>query len=168
MVPDTDLQLQIALRPLADTVAPPVDPADKMATEQLRLVMATLAMVRERAPVERRLVRRQIEDDIALAERIVRVAGIGEDALADVVDSARAALADPELGTAELAAMRSQLTNTTADAIASAGNEAAHEIGSIMIQGSRAPLERLRAWCMPSGFEPDPSVIPALETLLKA
>jgi hypothetical protein len=167
MVPDTDLQIQIVLKALSDTIAPAVDPTNKMATEQLQLVIATLAMVRERAPVERRLVRRLIEDDMALAEQLAGLAGIGcAQALLGASAAARAALADPELGTVELADVRSNLTKVTAMAIASAGEGGVSQLGPIVVEGSRASLERLRAWCLPSGFEPDPSAIPVLETLL--
>ena len=58
MVPDIDLQLQVAIKALSDAIAPAVDPDDKMATEQLQLVIATLTMARERLPVERRMGRR--------------------------------------------------------------------------------------------------------------
>src|SRR3546814_6371792 len=67
MVPSFDLQLQAAIKALSDTVGPAVDPADKVASEQLHLVIATLGMVRERLPAQRRFIRRLLEDAVAIA-----------------------------------------------------------------------------------------------------
>src|SRR3546814_20596692 len=50
MIPDLDLQLQVVIQALKDTVMPAVDPAHRMAIEHLRLSIATLSMVRERLP----------------------------------------------------------------------------------------------------------------------
>src|SRR3546814_16465351 len=51
MIPDLDLQLQVVIKALQDTVMPAVDPAHRMAIEQLGLSIATLSMVRERLPL---------------------------------------------------------------------------------------------------------------------
>src|SRR3546814_11599500 len=51
MIPDLDLQLQVVIKALKDTVMPAVDPAHRMAIEQLGLSIATLSMVRERLPL---------------------------------------------------------------------------------------------------------------------
>src|SRR3546814_20887185 len=67
MVPSVDLQLQAAIKALSDTVGPAVDPADKVASEQLHLVIATLGMVRERLPAQRRFIRRLLDDAVAIA-----------------------------------------------------------------------------------------------------
>ncbi len=165
MVPDIDLQLQVAIKALSDAIAPAVDPDDKMATEQLQLVIATLTMARERLPVERRMVRRLLEDDIALAERVA--ATVKDDGSMSVcIEGAKAALADPELGTSELAEARSELTNETARMIREIGADGVARLAPIIVEGSRVQLSRLRAWCLPSGFEPDPEAIPPLDALL--
>src|SRR3546814_15487978 len=51
MIPDLDLQLQVVIKALKDTVMPAVDPAHRMAIEQLGLSLETLSMVRERLPL---------------------------------------------------------------------------------------------------------------------
>src|SRR3546814_7700012 len=95
MVPSVDLQLQAAIKALSDTVGPAVDPADKVASEQLHLVIATLGMVRERLPAQRRFIRRLLEDAVAIAGAVN--ASEQDDGLAAAVVVGRAALADTEV-----------------------------------------------------------------------
>lgn|SRR3546814_284103 len=164
MVPSVDLQLQAAIKALSDTVGPAVDPADKVASEQLHLVIATLGMVRERLPAQRRFIRRLLEDAVAIAGAVN--ASEQDDGLAEAVVVARAALADPEMEAHELETVRANLTNLTANLIAAAGGEGLDRFGLAVARGSKMPLDRLRAWSIMSGFEPNPSTVPALNTLI--
>ena len=165
MVPDLDLQLQTAIKALGDNVKPAVDPDDKVAVEQLGIVMATLAMVRERLPSQRRFIRRLLEDEIALAVDVGDALGKGA-ILADDIAAARSALADPELDSAELAEIRSGLTSKTVSLIAQAGTAGLEALTPVVLKGAKPSLERLRAWCVPSGFEPYASEIKALDSLI--
>ena len=164
MVPSLDLQLQSAIKALSDTVSPAVDPADKMAAEQLHLVIATLSMVRERLPVQRRFIRRLLEDAVALAEAVN--ASENDGGLAEAVAAARASLADPEMEAHELEATRAELTSVTVRLIAAAGGEGLDRFGAAVARGSKVPLDRLRAWSILSGFEPDSSVIKPLDAMI--
>src|SRR3546814_11359836 len=91
MVPRVDLQLQAAIKALSDTVGPAVDPADKVASEQLDLEIDTLGTVRERLPAQRRLIRRPLEDAVASAGAVNTTEP--DDGLGDRRARARAALA---------------------------------------------------------------------------
>ena len=42
MVPDADLQLSVVIKALSEVVAPAVDPANRLAVEQLHLSIATI------------------------------------------------------------------------------------------------------------------------------
>jgi hypothetical protein len=165
MVPDLDLQLQTVMKALADNVKPAVDPADKVAIEQLGLVLATLAMVRDRLPVQRRFIRRLLEDEIALAEAVGRAVDQAGALAADIA-AARNALADPELDAPELEEIRSGLTSVTVSVIAQAGAAGLEQLTSVVLQGTKPSLERLRAWCIPSGFEPYATQLKALEAVI--
>ncbi|MBB4631625.1 hypothetical protein [Sphingosinicella soli] len=164
MVPSLDLQLQAAIKALSDTVSRAIDPADKMASGQLHLVIASLGMVRERLPVQRRFVRRLLEDAVAIAGAVNASEQDGR--LAEAVVVARAALADPEMEAQELEDVRSNLTSITANLIAAAGGEGLDRFGAAVARGSKVPLDRLRAWSIMSGFEPDPSAVPPLSALI--
>lgn len=165
MIPDIDLQLQIVLKSLSDIVAPAVDTTDKVASEQLQLVIATLKMVRDHVPLERRMVRRLLGDEIALADRIAAT-GVADRDLVDAVAVARDALGDPECDTVDLDHVRSVLTSRTVSVIAAAGARGVDSLAQAVIGGTKVPLDRLRAWCLPSGFEPDPAQVAALQSVL--
>lgn len=165
MVPDLDYQLQASLKALADNVTPAVDPLDKVATEQLKLVIATLTMVRERLPIQRRFIRRLLEDEIALATQVAITEG-GCAALQTQVDGAQAALADPELEAQELEDVRAGLAAATVAKIADAGQAGLARLAPVVLRGTKVSLDRLRSWCAPSGFESDPSSVTPIEAQL--
>ena len=165
MVPDLDFQLQVSLKALSDNVVPAVDPQDSVAKEQLNLVIATLTMVRNRLPIQRRFIRRLLEDEIALAAEVAAAIDDGADLKARA-DAASAALADPELEAHELEDVRAELAGLTVAKIAAAGQAGLASIAPIVLRASKAPLDRFRSWCIASGFEPDPSAVAPIETLL--
>src|SRR3546814_19281553 len=89
-----DLPRPAAIKALSVADGPAVAPADKVASEQLHLVIASLGMVRDRLPAQRRFIRRLLEDAVAIAGAVN--ASEQDDGLAEAVVVARAALADPE------------------------------------------------------------------------
>lgn len=168
MVPDLDLQLQAAIKALTDTVAPAVDPANRMAVEQLGLAIATLAMVRGRLPLARRMARRMVADAISLAQELSAAAGEDEGgALAGAAARARAALDDPAADTAGLDAAAAAINGAVADLVA-ASAELPHGavVEAIVIRRSRVALELRRAWNLPAGFEPYPERLASIESQL--
>ena len=70
MVPDPDLQLQVVIKALSETIAPAVRSDEKVAQEQLHLSIATLGILRQQLPMTRRYLRRLADDAIALADRL--------------------------------------------------------------------------------------------------
>jgi hypothetical protein len=171
MVPDLDLQLQVTIKALTDNVMPAVDPANKMAVEQLHLTVATLTMVRSRLPIARRFTRRSLEDDIAMLDSLHGLMPVADtaqaDALANATARARTLLADPEADTNALEDYRTILAEITVSIIRELqSGPAAAAVESLILDATRRSIERRRAWCLPSGFEPYPSRIPAIEALL--
>lgn len=171
MVPDLDLQLQVAIKALTDAVAPAVDPSDKVAVEQLHLAIATFSMVRDRLPFARRYARRQLEDAIELAHALHSAAQadsmLAFAALDRSAAAARMALADVEADTHDIEAAMDKLTDATVAIIAAAQNgPASAAVDIAVLQASAQPIERGRAWCLPSGFEPNPNAIRTLADLV--
>lgn len=171
MVPDIDLQLQVALKALRETVAPAVDPANKVAVEQLHLSIATIAMVRNRPPLARRFPRRQLADALALADAVARAArtdpSIDLAALNAAIAAGPALLTDADAETADFETTNAAVTEATLAVITAAQQSAA--IGAIdaaVLQASAPAIERARAWFLSAGFEPDPSAIRPLAALL--
>src|SRR3546814_17934705 len=92
MIPDLDLQLQVVIKALKDTVMPAVDPAHRMAIEQLGLSIATLSMVRERLPLAGLREWQDLANAIALGRAtVVEVSSI---ALEQAIGDGAALLAD--------------------------------------------------------------------------
>lgn len=168
MVPDIDLQLQAAIKALADTVMPAVDPGNKMAAEQLGLAIATLGIVRQHLPLARRLARRALGHAIGMATELSSVGGEKAAALARPLAAAEAALADPEADTADIDRARGAL-NEAICAFVDGESEgpAARAVEAVVIRRSRETTELARAWCLPAGFEPYPERLPLIESLLR-
>ena len=76
------------------------------------------------------------------------------------------ALADPELEASELEDIRADLAALTVGKIANAGEAGLAAIAPIVLRGTKAPLDRLRSWCIASGFESDPSSVKPIEAVL--
>lgn len=158
MVPDLNLQLQVSIKALQDNVRPAVSPDNKIATEQLHLVIATLELVRKHLSFQRRLVRRLLEDGVTLAEELAQRPGAT--ALEGAIAEAKAALQDAELEADQIEAARAKLTTILVAAVADASEAEADALARIVVRASQLPLERLRAWCLPSGFEPEADLRP--------
>lgn len=171
MVPDLDLQLQVALKALRETVAPAVDPGNRVALEQLHLSIATLTMVRERLPLARRFARRRLEDALDLAHAVAAAArkdaALDLAALDATIAASPALLLDPVAETADFDAAIAAVTAATLTVIRAAqGGNAIAAIDAAVLTASAPTIERGRAWFLAAGFEPDPTAIRPLATLL--
>jgi hypothetical protein len=160
MVPDIDLQLQVVIKALESSILPALDAANPQAAEQCQLALATLAFVRQRLPLHRRLVRKELADNLALAQSLC-----GAHDFTASTDCARSALEDAELDSAELAEVNATLLAELSAAVeASAGDR---EVAQRVIAAYKDRGERARAWFLPAGFELDEASIPTLNSLLK-
>jgi hypothetical protein len=168
MVPDLDLQLQATIKALTDAVMPAVDPANKMAVEQLGLAIATLGMVRARIPLARSAARRALADTLELAAEVASAAPAQAEELLGQIDGARAALSDAAAETTDLASVVRSLNAAICAVIdACADGPAANAVEAIVIRRSRAATDLGRAWCLPAGFEPYPDRLPTIESLVR-
>lgn len=165
MVPDSSLQLAVVIKALREVVAPAVDPANRLAVEQLHLSIATLGLVQQGLPLAHARARREMLNALALAEA-VRAAG-GGDALGEAMAGARATLDDPRTGEPALnEARRALLVQTEAAVAASAGTQAQQAVARAVVAASRAQFDLARAWCLGAGFETGTEGLPALDALL--
>lgn len=164
MVPDADLQLQVAIKALSEAVAPAIDPANRLAMEQLHLSIATLGLVRSGLPFQHRRARRELGDAAELAASIA-LAGAPRP---DLIDAARALLDDPAADEVVLDTLRRDLLEQIEAAVITAsGTPAERAVAKATVTGSRAALDLARAWCQPAGFEVRESVSPLDQLLSK-
>ena len=163
MVPDAELQLDVALKALREVVLPAVDPANGVAIEQLHLAMMTIGLVRERLPLRHRRARQELRNALDMAERLAAL-GAGGEAVASLADAARGLLADPAADEAALSTVRCALLAALEAVVAASGGDVA--IARAVVAASKAQTDLARAWCLPAGFEVGAEDLPALDTLL--
>ena len=87
MVPDAELQLDVALKALREVVLPAVDPTNGVAIEQLHLAMMTIGMVRQRMPLAHARARQELRNALDMAERLADL-GAGGGAVASLAEAA--------------------------------------------------------------------------------
>lgn len=164
MVPDLDLQLQVVIKALRDTVMPAVDPAHRMAVEQLGLSIATLGMVRSRLPLLNLREWQDLANAITLGRAVLADAPsiAVNDALKEAETLRELACPAPE---ARPAATRAILSAVSA-AVKTADDQLAATLMRTVVEYSQPALDLARAWGKSAGFEPDPDQVPEVATLL--
>ena len=162
MMPDIDLQLGVAIKALESTIAPALTDDNPLASEQCQLAIATLAFVRARLPMQRRMLRAELGDTVALARRLSKAAG--RPALEAAADRAATVLDDPACENEALAEAEARLASACTACIEAAENDDA--LTRLVVTAYARRVERGRAWVLPAGFELDPDSIPSLDTLL--
>jgi len=167
MLPDYDLQLRVVIKALEEVVAPAVDPENQLAVEQLRLSLATLGMVRDRVPFVEKCARKELGHALALAAQLRDEAPENEaDSLGPLIDEAHEALGSVNGDAQGLDRIRKALLSAVSSAIDTADPARVLQISKAGIAQTKPQIELQRAWCAPSGFEPDISTIASLEDLL--
>lgn len=164
MIPDLDLQLQVVIKALRDTVSAAVDPLHQTAVEQLGLSIATLTMVRERLPFASAREWQDLSDAIDLAQCIGDAATSEE--LPSAIAAGRAALCAVNPAPGLLVETRQTLLALVSEHVNMAPDEVALPLMRAVVDASKPATDLARAWSKPAGFEPDPGEVPELATLL--
>lgn len=166
MVPELDLQLQVVIKALRDTVMPAVDPAHRMAVEQLGLSIATLSMVRERLPFAGLREWQDLANAIALGRSTVAEAPSEE--LDAALRKGNALLADACPAPDARPAATRAILSLVSQAVRAADEVRAPALMRAVVEASRPALDLARAWGKSAGFEPDPDDVPEVAALLAA
>ena len=170
MIPEIDTQLAGVIKALSDNILPAVDTGNPMAAEQIQLCLATLGLVKAHLPDLHRYLRRDLETHLTLASQLQRLAnkaGVSVASAAPAIDASARTLADPEMGATEIEAQARQLKESIVELmVATRGTGVEREIATLVIKTEEIVLLRSRAWGIGMGFEPDPSQVPPLGTLL--
>ncbi len=166
MVPDPDLQLQMVIKALSETVSTAVDPDNKVAQEQLHLSIATLGMMRSRLPMTRRFYRALAQDALTLAKDLEEKTG-QSGTLTQAMNDVGQALTDPGIENEAIEQSRARLHEAITDHLAQIDKSLGTVARDIVMQGSLGSIERQRAWFVESGFEPNADRIPAISELIQ-
>lgn len=162
-----DIALKAALKSLNEVIAPAVDPQDKMAREQVALVIGLLTLVAQRLP-------HGFAYDL---DELARLSGLAREILpacpgssleaaqangADVIARARASPAEV---VEAIAALRSTLGDAAAH-LGARSDAAGKTAVRALLDASAAQLLRERSWVIAQGWESDPASVPVLSSLI--
>jgi hypothetical protein len=162
------LQIQVMIKAMEQVVVPAVDPANKIASEQAGLVLATLKNLEQRLPMWRTYLRDEVSRLVALADDIVAL-DMGNSAdLASLAEEGRAMFASASAEAVQLEAVAVNLRNAVGQKVGEQDQVHRSAIGKLIMDAAKIQLERERAWLLPFGFESDASSIPPIEQQLAA
>ena len=170
-----EIQIQAMIKAMVDVVLPAVDPEQKMAQEQARLVIGTLGLIASRLPVAYRFDRDQLDRYVSLSRELValdKADGGGQTVSkleslaergADVLQRARAEPAELESTVFDL---RAEVSSLLQSLHKSSSPEKWNKVNRLILDASRMEIDRERALVVAMGFEPKPGSIPPIESLL--
>ena len=170
-----EIQIQAMIKAMVDVVLPAVDPEQKMAQEQARLVIGTLGLIASRLPVAYRFDRDQLDRYVSLSRELValdQAEGGGQTVSkleslaergADVLQRARAEPAELESTVFDL---RAEVSSLLQSLHKSSSPEKWNKVNRLILDASRMEIDRERALVVAMGFEPKPGSIPPIESLL--
>lgn len=166
-----DIQIRSMIKAMKDTVLPALDPENKLAQEQARLVLGMLALMRRQLPIQFRFDCDELERliDLSQALRALDIDPmdeelIGEEAHAlNVLDGARSNPADV---LASIRHLRCVIGQRVTRLYALADSESRARLKELVVNVSREQLLRDRSLLLQQGWEPEPDALPAIETLL--
>ena len=169
-----EFQIQTVIKALSDVVLPALDPANKLAQEQMQLAIGTLHLVLKRAPLRYRYECHDLASLAALADTLQqRAADLPQAAPAlaalaasnarsrDVLQRAQAEPLELEDANLELGDRVGAVVTAVS---ASAEGERLRAIQAAVLEHAREQLQRERAWLSPQGWEPG---LPEVETLIR-
>jgi hypothetical protein len=168
--------LQTIVKAMSDVILPAVDPNNKLAQEQARLVIGMLNLVNSRLPLMYRYDRDELSRFLALASTLQSLAkdlpGAGEavaaldSTLESGADVLRRAAAEPgELEVANFN-LREKIGALITAVYSTTDFTKLEQIKAAITSHAREQLLRDRSWLISQGWEPDPAAIPDIETLI--
>jgi hypothetical protein len=170
------VQLASMIKAMKDVVIPALDSKNDLAVQQAQLVVGLLNLMAHQLPLQFQFDRDELRRLIASARALSQLhssdPAIEAAARQLVARSAQAASVlercglDPEALTAAVRDLR-EATGMLATAAESGADPAAlHAVETAILDLSKQQLLRDRSLMLPQGWEPDPTAVPAIETLL--
>lgn len=171
------LQIRSAIKALTDVVLPAVDPANKLAQEQCRLVIGTLGLLAQQLPLSFRFGCDELSRLLELAGVLRQAAQGGPETSACVEEMAQSATAagrtleraqaGPEAIEQAIHELRAATSQVVRASFADGDAAAVQQVQGAVLAASREQLLRDRAWVLPQGWEPDPDALPKIRDLLE-
>ncbi|MES2681999.1 MAG: hypothetical protein V4650_00630 [Pseudomonadota bacterium] len=166
-----DVQIQSMLKALNDVVLPALDPANKLAQEQARLVMGMLALMSQQLPLQFRFDCDELTRLIGFCRELEAAAGVEATTLSGRAAAASAVLARAKADPAEVQQAVKQLRAVTSEVVArafSVSDTALQDrVQRLVLALAAEQNPRDRAWFAAQNWEPDPRALQPIETLLR-
>ena len=173
----SEIQLITMIRAMKDTVIPAVDVGNDLAVQQAQIIVGMLNLMVHQLPMQFRFDRDELQRLTAAAQKLSQLKSqdpaISEAAkqLASCRSEAAAVLdrcaTDPAELTIAVRDMR-EATSVLVTATERGKDKAALELVEKIVLGlSKEQLKRDRSLMLPLGWEADPSLIPAIDSLLE-
>lgn len=172
------IQIQSMIKSITDVVLPAIDPSNKLAQEQTRLILGTLSLMAKQLPLQYAFDCDELGRLNAFAQQLQAEVSGG-----DETQAALAALASSQRDAQQIL----DRAGTTPDAIEAAVRTLRATTGSLItgvyrdgdahgqqqvkvavLAMSKEQLLRDRAWVAMQGWEPDPAALPTIDALLAA
>jgi hypothetical protein len=155
-------------------VAPAVDPADPIATEQLQSAVRYLEFLLERLDLLPAFHRADLAQQADLAVALLPASAQLDAALADAItESVRIAQGLLDTPAASIALLRDEsatlaelVTEVVRQSESAANDQTRTEVGRTVVAASRRRTLLERAWYLPLGFDQSPDEVPPLEQLI--
>jgi hypothetical protein len=171
-----EVQIKSMVKAMTDVVLPAIDPANKLAQEQGRLVIGLLSLMAQQLPLQFRYDCDELRRLVGLAAGLKQAAGGAPEARASVEEmnrsaaAAAATLAQALVGPQQLEQAVRDLRQVTSEVVRSVAaakdGQAMRQVQQVVLATSKEQLLRDRSWVLMQGWEPDPAAIPRIETLL--
>ena len=174
MADHTQDMLRSAIRAMHEVVLPAVDRSHPLALEQATLVTKILQLLAQQLPWLALRSRFELANQVklarALADDAARISPAIAAAMASAMLSGERLLADgSSTPPAQQEACREigGLLAVLVDVAAAAPQDQRRRIEAQVLDAAASVLMLQRAWFLPQGWEPDPSVVPQLADLLQ-
>ena len=165
--------LHAAAKAMEEVVMPAIDAQHPLAREQAGLVLRYLRLFEQRLDFAYQRNRFDLAQACALGQAlhvpIFAVSMAISQALDRAVQTARALLDDPSARPSALQSAATdidQLVTALIRTVAAVKPQLSTQLERIVLEQSTARLDMQRAWFLPQGWEPDPSVVPPIDALV--
>lgn len=166
------IQIQSMIKAMTDVVLPAVDPDNKLAQEQSRLIIATLALMATQLPLQFDFDRDELARWIALARQLREEAPsiTGSDTLGELCEAASDVLSRAQVGPNQLLEAIRDIRSAISAAVSASAQvldlPVSARVQSIVLANCKEQLLRDRAWLRLQNWEPDPNAVPPIDQII--
>lgn len=165
-----DIQIKSMIKAMTEVILPAVDPSNELAIQQAQLMIGHMALLSQRLPLQYRSDCDELARLLQLFDSLASDAGIGGGDLSGPVEAARDVLArakaEPEELVEAIRNLAAALDQPLQEAVSSKNENTRRTVLELVLNSSKDQLLRNRAWLIMQGWEPDPSAVPDITTLL--